>query len=388
MPDKPRNAYGLGSVYIRARDQKWLAVVNLPPGPDGKRRRHVVTGTTEAEARRAQQQALAAHARHQLATSRQTVAAYLEDWLTTVVEPRLPHATAYQYRAVLTQRLVPLFGHHPLAKLSAQEVQRAYAKLSEAGYAPSTVQHTHTIFAQALEQAVRWDLIPRNVARLTVRPRREKSKPPVFSEQEARQLLAAAEADPDGALWVLALTSGMRHGELLALRWADLDLERGRLILTRSVRLQPGGQHLEKGPKSDAGIRTFRLAPSAVAALRRHRQAQRVARVQAATWAEQDLVFPGPSGSYQYQAAVRRRWRGFLKRAGVPYQKLHNLRHTNISARLAIGEPVTDVSASVGHSSPAITLAVYSHAIRPHESSAAERFDAWLHQPPDAAENP
>ncbi len=218
-----KRANGEGSIYKRA-DGRWAASVSTDHG----KRKAFYGKTREAVARKL---ATAIKARQDglpLVAERQTVANYLQHWLETA-KPTVRPRTFVRYEEYVRLHAIPELGRLALARLSPQHLQRLYASRLEAGLSPATVAHLHAVLHRALGQAARWGLVPRNVAELVTPPRPERREMFTLSPEQARTFLAAAEGDRLEALYVLALNTGMRQGEILALRWKDVDLDAGAL---------------------------------------------------------------------------------------------------------------------------------------------------------------
>jgi len=199
----------------------------------------------------------------------------------------------------------------------------------------------------------------------------------VWNTEEARHFLAAAESDTDWALWVLALATGLRRGELLGLRWQDLDLDAGRLTVKPSL-VMLKGKAVIQAPKSKAALRSVRLTPDAVAAMRAHKVRQSEHELPATHWQKSGLVFTTGIGTALSPRNVGRSFEESIARAGVPKMRLHDLRHVNASLDLSSGTSVKSVAARLGHSDPSVTLRTYAHVLPHEETAAVERLEALL----------
>jgi integrase len=219
--------------------------------------------------RRAAQAAIATLRRSlRLWARRQTVAEYLGRWLRDVAAHRVRPVTFKGYSQLVSGHAVPAIGHVPIAKLTGQHLATLYADRLAAGKSPRTVEQLHSVLHSAFRQAVRWDLIPRNPADLVSPPRPRRPEIHLLTSEQARALLTAAAGDELEALYVLALTTGMRQGELLGLTWAAVDLSDGWLEVRASLdrRTKVGWTLTE--PKTSRSRRRIRLAPAAAASLR------------------------------------------------------------------------------------------------------------------------
>lgn len=364
----PRREYGLGTVYERAG--RWQAQFELAPGPDGKRRRRTVSGATRAEAVRKLEAAKREAAATRGAPDRQALGAYLETWLEEQRD-HLRASTLQRYRE-LARHLAPL-ARIGLGALKPADVR---ACLREAGrtLAPRTVVHVHRLLHKALEDAVREELLGRNVCDLVRPPAVAATEPRTLDLAEARRLLETAKADRFAALWLLAVCTGMREGELLALRWADLDRARGTLTIRRSIRrvVRQGWQ--ETPTKTRAGQRRLVLPAVALTALAAHRERQEAER-RGQDWHDMGLIFPSYAGTpLEATNLLRRHWRPLLERAGLPRMRLHDLRHSAVSLLLAAGVPPHTVQSIVGHADARTTMAVYAHSRHDEEATALARL--------------
>jgi integrase len=268
------------------------------------------------------------------------------------------------YERVVRLHICPTLGGTKLSALTPAQVQALYrAKLDE-GLAPKSVKHVHTTLHRALRQAVRWGLVPRNVAAEADPPRVRTPEMSPLSPTQARTLLEAARGNRLEALNVLAVTTGMRQGELLGLGWEDVDLEAGVARVRRTLTLAKGGPHLTE-PKTRGSRRSIRLTTSAAEALERHRERQEDERSAAGEkWQYHGLVFRTKRGTPIRRDNLHDKyWKPLLRRAGLPDIRFHDLRHTCATILLTKGVHPKIVSEMLGHSSVSITLDTYSHVI-------------------------
>jgi integrase len=252
--------------------------------------------------------------------------------------------------------------------LSPLQVQALYGRKLEAGLSPRTVEIVHATLHKALKQAVGWTLIPRNVADSATPPRPVGREIKSLSLEQARALLAAAKGDVLEAFYVLAVTTGMRNGELLGLQWHDVDLDDKTLRVRRTV-----FNGAVNPPKTKAGNRTIRLTGLAVTAMEEHRRA-------AAPQGDPGWVFPSRAGTpLSVHNVYNRSWKPLLGRAGLPpTTRMHDLRHTCATLLLSRGVPVKVVSEMLSHGDVAITLAVYQSVLPHMQESAARMMDDVL----------
>ncbi len=366
-----KRANGEGTTFRRA-DGRWAGSLTL-----GQGKRRTFYGPTQ---KAVQDKLLAARKTIDnglpLSSDRQKVGPFIEQWLRDVAAPTVRPSTYTRYRQLLASHVAPALGHLPLAKLGPQDLNALYGKLSQR-LAPRTVGHVHRVLHRALRDALRWGLVARNVCDAVSPPKVQRPEMQTFTPEQARALLAAAEGDPLEALYTLAVTAGLRQGELLALKWRDFDAEAGRLSVCRSVRYVSGQGSVVGEPKSVRSRRNVMLAPLAVAALKRHRARQTEQRLRAVFWEDNDLIFPNEVGRHIEAENLRRRsFRPLLGRAGLPAVRFHDLRHTAATLLLLEGVHVKVVSEMLGHSAVSLTLDVYSHALPSMQADAAAKMEA------------
>jgi integrase len=377
-----RRANGEGTIYPR-KDGRWEAAYF---SANGKRRR-LLRGT-QAEARHALTAALKLRDEGQAApTGRVTVADFLQAWLPGM-RPRIRYSTWRRYGQLIERHIVPALGRVPLARLSSLDVQRMVNQVLDAGLSPTTAHHAHAALRRALADAAAADLVGRNAAAMMKPPPMAFHEMQTLDADQARAFLVAATGDRWEALWLLALTTGMRQGELLGLRWSDVDLDQGVLHVTGNLSRGPNGLEVTR-PKTHRSRRPIRLSQTASDALRRHKATQAAERLQAgAAWEDHQLVFCGATGRPIAAAWLVRGWfQPLLKRAGLPIIRFHDLRHTAATLWFRNGVNPKVVQETLGHSRVAITLDTYSHMIPDLQVETARVMDVIFGVAPTNAPN-
>ncbi|MFZ0995776.1 MAG: tyrosine-type recombinase/integrase [Candidatus Dormiibacterota bacterium] len=371
-----RRGHGEGSIRHRA-DGRWEASLQV----EGRRRSWL--GKTRTEV--AQKLSVAIHAHETgapLSGPRQTFARFWANWLPGM-QTQLRPRTWQLYDQVGRTHLLPAFGRVPLAQLGPEHIRALHASMLAAGLSPSTVRHAHMVAHRCLADAVRWGTLARNPVGLVSPPRMVEQEMQTFSAEQARRLLEAAQGDRFEALYVLAVTTGLRQGELLALRWRDVDLEQERLAVTATLQSGVGALTIAE-PKTLSSRRQVALTSQAVEALRRHRQAQVAERLAVGPlWQNADLVFPNTiGGPMERRNLLRREFGPLLRRAGLPTVRFHDLRHTAATLLLAQGVHPKIAQEMLGHANIAITLDCYSHVSQGMQKEAARAMSALFGEAP------
>ena len=343
----------------KRKDGRYMAryTVHTPDGPKRKTlygRKYKQVERKLAEARGDAARGLVFDAENQ------TVGEYLERWLRDSVQGSVRPVTHASYAGLMKKHVVPELGRVKLDKLSPAHLQGLYRAKLGTGLSPRTVQYVHTVLHRALKQALRWNLVPRNVAEAVDPPRMRKGEMHPLTASEARKLLEAAREGRLEALYVLAVHCGLRQGELLGLKWADVDLEAGSLQVRRT---------LSRGdftaPKTARSRRNVKLTPGAMEALKRHsaRQADEMTRV-GDRYQDQGLIFASEVGTpLNRHNLVTRSFKPLLKHAGLPAIRFHDLRHTCATLLFSKGVHPKFVQELLGHATIAITLDTYSHVL-------------------------
>jgi integrase len=368
-----RRGKGEGSIYRRASDGRWVAALIMEDG-----RRVVRRASSRKDAAAKLELLLKARAEGQAMAADRSTAAFLTEWL-AVVKNTVAPGTFERYEQYVRVHAIPALGRIRLGRLTPQHFQRLYQEKLAAGLSPTTVSHLRTVLHGAFAEAVRWGLVPRNVVALVRPPRKVHVEVVALTVGEARALMAAAAGTRFEVLFVLALKTGMRRGELLALRWEDVDLDKGVLQVRGTLRRTREG--LKFGtPKTAAARRKVVLSPSSVAALGRHRARQQQERQAAGElWQDFGLVFPNTLGRpMEPRCLLSDVYRPLLERARLPPITFHTLRHTAATLLLAEGEHPKVVQELLGHAQVSITLDRYSHMTPRLMSNAAALMDRLL----------
>jgi integrase len=376
-----KRANGEGTVYPRKdkngkvtgyRGSYWAQTANGP-------KRRYVSGKTKSEALAALRKAAVDRDGGLVFDAQNlTLGNYLDRWINDSVRDTVRQRTWERYEQIVRVHLKPTLGRVKLKALTTTHVRGLYREKLDSGLAPRTVQYIHTTLHKALKDAVADGLIPRNVTDGVKAPKPNKKEFTVLNRKQARAFLEAACGDRFQALYVLALHRGLREGELLGLRWEDVDFEAGTLSVRRTLSLTKEG-HIFEPPKNGTG-RCVKLTASCIEALKHHRVAQNEERLlMGSEWRDMGLVFPNRTGRpMHFYTLTGGSFKRILRRAGLPHIRLHDLRHTCATLLLSKGVHPKLVQTLLGHKSIKITLDTYSHVLPELNEWTAEAMEEAL----------
>lgn len=355
------------------------------------KRRNVTEGTyrTRRDAERAERDALQKRDRGTLldpATT--TVAELLEAWLATK-SADVTAQTLKGYEITIRRHLVPALGSIRVQRLTPDRLQAQYAEWLEGGMSARNIRGCHMRLSQALDQAIRFRLLPSNVCNVVSPPRLPKPKPAVWSTEEIIAFLQVAQHDSLSPLWHLLVLEGLRRGEALGLRWQDINWNRctAHIVQTVAPDISSRGEPIiQARTKTAAGARTVKLSDATLTALKTCRT-QWLSRKRASeTWADHDLIIcttrdarGRPNGGKPINPNnVTRSFELLIERAALPRITPHGLRHSHATMLLRKGVSAKIVSERLGHASIGITLDTYSHVLPDMQDTAAQAVDAIL----------
>ncbi len=304
--------------------------------------------------------------------SKETVAQFAERWLADWADHALSNKTWTRYEELLRKHICAHVGTLPIQKLRAADLQRVYAAMAKAGLADGTRLNAHRVTHRMLRHATQWGVVHQNVAALVDAPTVSDREVKIPTAAEVRAMLEALHGRVLRTIAAVALGTGMRRGELLALRWQDVDLDGAKLRVERALEETARGGLVFKPPKTRHGRRTITLPPSTVAALRTHwrtQQEQRLALGLGKAPADA-LVFATWDGETRVPTSFSKEWAAAMAKAGLLIV-FHSLRHYHASALIASGLDILTISRRLGHGSPTITLGVYGHLFKTDDRAAA-----------------
>jgi integrase len=396
-----------GSLYLRKRDNRWVAAVTMPDGSRPSR-----SAPDKAEARRLLRELLRKRD-HGLSAGRdESLGRFLERWLADV-RPRLAPKTWHRHEQIIRVHIVPAIGRRSLSGLSVGDVR---SFLAGASGSAQTLRHYRATLRRALADAQREGLVVRNVAALAEPPPMKRKERTVLTAEQARMVIDGTKEDRLHALYVLFLTTGMREAEALALTWKDIDFgdddgtlserlgrngagprgpvgARGGLgdqgvgagpaasiTITRTLhRSHPGDYDYDpadpwvfRPTKTDRSRRTVNIPPVTVAALREHRRKQLEERAKMGELGGEGLVFVSTRGHPIHGENLLPGWYAHLERLGLPKVRLHDLRHSAATILYGMGIPLETIADLLGHSTTRVTADLYRHRVPALQTQAAE----------------
>ena len=291
-------------------------------------------------------------------------------------------ATRERYDVLLKKQIAPHVGSTPMQRLGTAEVQAWHSKMRDAGLSAVTVRHAHAVLRKALGDAVRHGQLSRNVCGLDGQraPKVPKKKPAIVKGKQLADVVAKLKATTIYPEAMLALFCGLRAGEVLALTWSAVDLDR-RVLRVRASVEEVAGQPLKiKKPKTEDGERQVSVPDIVIDALRDHRRQQLEMRMLLGQGRPDGdaLIFPGPDGGPGRRTALSIRWGKVAEAIGIPAVTYHNLRHSHASQLIKAKVDIVTISARLGHADPSITLRVYAHLFEESDEAAANAINAAL----------
>jgi integrase len=372
--------------HFKKRGDRWYFWVELDRDADGKRHQLSRGGfRTRKEAEKAFAEARDEIRRGDFVKpTKATVAGFLVDeWLPAIAASIRP-GTHDHYSTMVDSYVVPRIGSRQLGALTAGQLNAFYAALlvdgrrqtgpsRPPGLSPKTVRHVHTLLHKAFSDAVRWGTLSRNPADRAEPPRPRTPEMKVWDVAQLRTFLGQVENNRLGPVWLLIATTGMRRGEVVGLRWADVDLDAARVSIVQTHVLV-NRKVIVSEPKTLKGRRSVALDPATVGALRQLRRRQLEERLaQGAFWTDSGLLAVHEDGTSINPRLFSSWFAQHARAAGLPPIRLHDLRHSYATAALAAGIPAKIVSERLGHSNIAITLDTYSHVLPNMQEKAAEQ---------------
>ncbi len=372
-------AHGSGTIRERrtkAGKRYFEGAIQVGTDPDGRRRMYYCTGRSKGEVRDKFAHALQDEQQGTLVLGpRPTVQEWLGYWLENVAAIGVRPRVYQRYEEIARLHVVPDLGHLQLDKVTSQHLQALYRQKLEK-LAPRTVCHIHRLLHQAFKAARRQRLVAYNVVEEVDPPRVPQKEMQALTAAQARTLLAVAAQDPLEAYYVLSLFTAMRQGEVLGLKWSDVDWDNQVVHVRRGLARVKGVGWIEQEPKTATSRRSIPLVAPAIEALKRHRLRQLEQRLAAGpAWDERNLIFANGVGRpLEPQNILRRSFVPLLEKAGLPRVRIHDLRHSTATLLRSAGVDLKTISEILGHSRISITADLYTHGVPAAHREAMQRL--------------
>ena len=307
-----------------------------------------------------------------------TLEEFLNQWLISYRSSVHPN-TIVQYEGIIRLHLIPVLGRIKLKDLRTDQIQALINAETKKGTSPRMVRYIHSVLRRSLNIAMRWGMIGRNPAPGVTLPKLKRKEMNTLNDSQVRVFLSVAKGLRYEALFWMAVSTGLREGELFGLRWSDLDWEKKHLRVQRQLQRIQGKGMVFTEPKTASGKRMIVLSTGMIAKLREHLNYQQMERVSAGSrWQENDLLFPSTHGTPMDPSNMYKDFKGTLRLADLPDIRFHDLRHTAATLMLQQGTHPKIVQERLGHSDISLTLNTYSHVLPSMQEEAAEKMDEIL----------
>jgi len=363
---------GEGTIYQRASDGRWLGVLHVGYGPTGRPIRKTVSAKTRGEVvqkfkdlQRTFDDGLP------VPDGTINVSQLLARWQADILTHQVAPSAATNYEGIARNHVIPDLGRKKLSELTTADVDRLISKKMAEGLSVSTVRRVRSVLAQALDQAVRWGWVTRNVAQLARAPKTERNEGRTLTADEARLFLDHLNGHRLEALFALMLTTGLRRGEALGLQWSDLDTKKGTLAVRRQLQREGDGL-VVRDTKTHGSRRVVNVPHPVLALLKQLRASEKASKARLGpAWTDSGFIFTNAIGGPLDPRNLLRDFKKICVSAGLGDWHIHELRHSAASLMLAQGVKLQVVSDVLGHSSIRMTADVYGHLLDPDRESAA-----------------
>lgn len=380
--------------HVEKKGANWYIVLERDRDDPGERKRTMLSARKELglnkPSTKKQAQELLVKKLNELQTgtfvepNEMTLAELLKQWMEVYCQANLRPTTYATHDSYIKNHIIPELGAIPLAKLKPLQIQKFLAGKLRSGRAdkgtgglsPNTVKYFHKIIRKALDQAVKWELVQRNVADAVTPPKTPQGAPKAWASADAKKFLGYVADHRLYPLYLLAISTGMRRGELIGLRWADIDRDRKALSVKQTIVVGEKGRSIASETKTDSSKRAIALSPAILAALEKHRKSQREELLSLGQ--RSDLVFTSERGTAYGPRNLLRHFQTTSERAKVPVIPFHGLRHTCATLMLQAGVHPKVVAERLGHSKISTTLDIYSHVMPDMQEDAAQLLEDVL----------
>ncbi|QDX92450.1 site-specific integrase [Brevibacillus laterosporus] len=367
--------------YFRKRGNTWSFTVDIGRKPDGSREQKTKGGfKTKKEAEKACAELITLVGKdNYIEPSKKTISDLMLEWLDYQLKATLRLSTYENYSKAILKRLIPAFGHVKLGELKPIHIQKYYKRLQDEDLSPEYVTYLHAIMRSFMKYQIRIQNIQSNIFDLVDPPTIRKKEKAVWSIEEINRFLSIAKEEKNHnfyMIYLIAIYTGLRRGEVLALRWKDIDLANGKLSVCQNLYYSKGCEFHFWEPKTGRSNRLVSIPESLVKELHVHKELQQthINKVRE-VYEDHGLVIANELGIPVHPRSLTDNFRRLIKKSNVTKIRFHDLRHTHATILLQLGEHVKIVSERLGHSDASMTMNVYSHVTRDMQEHAARRFE-------------
>lgn len=364
-----------GSI-LKRKDGRWQGSVTIGYDDNGNQLRHYVYGKTRSEVSEKINEILHSINNGTYIDKRKnpTVGGWLNTWLYTYKKNTVKERTFDQYEGIIRVHLIPAVGSLKLVELTEVHLQKFYNKLFADGLSARTIQLINTVLYSAIKKAIKCGLLIRNVCDIVELPKQSKKERRVLTPEEQEKLLKILKKDEYGAMYIFALFTGLRRGEILALTWDDVNLDSCTIYVRKNLLrvktyVDTGDKTklIVSEPKTETSRRLIPIIDSLVPLLKKQRELTQDNN-------ELNLVFPSDAGTYIDPGNYNRKFYKLIKKAGLPKANPHSLRHSFATRALEAGIDLKTTQELLGHSSIDITANLYTHALMEHKQSELKKL--------------
>ncbi|MED0736727.1 tyrosine-type recombinase/integrase [Aneurinibacillus thermoaerophilus] len=367
--------------YFRKRGTKWSFTIDVGRDPEtGKRKQKTVSGfKTKKEAEKACAEMIAQIENGEFfETSKDSFAVFLQQWLDNAAKQTTRATTFDGYKRTIHHRIIPAIGHLKLADIKPIHIQKFYTQLVEEDLSSEYIRFIHSILRSAFNTALKWQLVSKNIMSNVEVPKLKRKEKGIWTLEQAQQFLnyAKEKGTRRYIVYLLAIYTGMRRGEIFGLRWKDVDLENGKISINQTLSWVSGQGLIFQEAKTKRSHRSISISDFVVQELKNHKLQQRKEKLRIGeAYNDQDLVVASAYGNPMNPRGVTDYFRKLTVEAGLPVIRFHDLRHTHATIMLKLGEHPKIVSERLGHSNIQMTLNLYSHVTPDMQKDASHRFE-------------
>lgn len=365
--------------YYRKRGNKWSFTIDIGTDPiTGKRKQKTKSGfKTKKEAEIAALNLYNQMQTKGIETSSENFSSFIGRWLELSAKHSLKQTTFDTYERIVKHRLIPIFGDKTLVSLKPIDIQKFYNVLQQEGLSTTYVRLIHNILSSSFKTALKWEIVNHNIIEKVTPPKISRKETKSWDLDQAKKFLEITEKKTNfHIIFVIAIYTGMRIGEILGLKWSDIDFDKKRISVNRTLGWVSGKGRILQDAKTLGSHRTISISDFLINVLKKHQLEQKKIKLQYAdSYHDQDLVTASTSGKPKVARECRALLKKYANEVNIPLIRFHDLRHTHATIMLQLGEHPKIVSERLGHANIGITMDLYSHVLPNMQKEAASKFE-------------